>query len=155
MLRASQSARAQIPCNNERVLVEIFRNHHLIAERDSMLGVLRVTRTSEEFKELEDIDEAYQALFRVLDRMQRSTFCLLIDLRQSPARSDPRFEGAMRRIRPLLFRGFRRCAIWVRSASGVRQVSQHTKEDGYSILVGNSESELVLYLTDGKLPSFR
>ncbi|MBL8631964.1 MAG: hypothetical protein JNM40_01985 [Myxococcales bacterium] len=134
--------------------MEIFRNQYLIADRDSMLGILRVTRTSEEFKELEDIDGSYQALFRVLDRMQRPTFCLLVDLRRSPGRSDPKFEGVMRRIRPQLFRGFRRCGILVRSASGVRQVSQHTKEDGYSILVGNSEAELVHFLTDGKLHSF-
>jgi hypothetical protein len=115
-----------------------------------MKGILRVTRTDSEFLQLADIEPSYQELFRVLDRTQRSAFSLVVDLRNSPGRTDPKFEEAMRVVRPQLFRGFRRCGIMVRSASGVRQVSQHTKEDGYSVLVGNRETDILLYVSEGK-----
>ncbi len=132
------------------MLVDIFRNQHLVAERDAMKGILRVTRTDSEFLEIADVEASYLELFRILDRAQRSVFSLVVDLRSSPGRSDPKFEDVMRAVRPQLFRGFRCCGIIVRSASGVRQVSQHTKQAGYSVLVGNSEADILLYVSEGK-----
>jgi hypothetical protein len=131
-------------------LIEVFRNLHLVAERDSMHGLLRVTRTDREFDRVEDVDSSYQAMFRTINQVSRSRFSLLVDLRYSPARSDPPFDLMMRKVRPLLFQGFRRCAILVRSSLGVRQVLQHTRQDGFSVLVGNIEADLLAYLTDGK-----
>ena len=130
--------------------IEIFRNLHLVAERDSMHGLVRVTRTEAEFDRVEDIETSYQSMFRAINQVSRSRFSLLVDLRSSPPRNDPPFELMMRRVRPVLFHGFRRCAVWVRSSLGVRQVHQHTRQDGYAVLVGNSESDLLAYLTDGK-----
>ncbi len=115
-----------------------------------MHGLLRVTRTDREFDHIEDVDSSYQAMFRTINQVSRSRFSLLVDLRYSPARSDPPFDLMMRKVRPLLFQGFRRCAILVRSSLGVRQVLQHTRQDGFSVLVGNIEADLLAYLTDGK-----
>lgn len=115
-----------------------------------MHGLLRVTRTDREFDRVEDVDSSYQAMFRTINQVSRSRFSLLVDLRYSPARSDPPFDLMMRKVRPLLFQGFRRCAILVRSSLGVRQVLQHTRQDGFSVLVGNIEADLLAYLTDGK-----
>jgi len=132
-------------------MVEIFRNEHLVAWRDAMGGLVRVARTSSEFLQLEDVEDSYQAMFRAIDRSSRTRFALLVDLRDSPRRSDPRFESVMRRIRPLLFRRFKRGGVLVRSSGGVRQLTQHTQEDGISVMVSTSESELLLFLSEGKL----
>lgn len=131
-------------------LIEIFRNKHLVAKRDSMHGVILVLRTETEFDRVDEVETSYQEMFRTLNQASRSRFSLLVDLRASPPRSDPQFDLMMRKVRPLLFQGFRRCAILVRSSLGVRQVHQHTQQDGFSVLVGNSEPDLLSYLTDGK-----
>ena len=72
-----------------------------------------------------------------------------MDLRLGPARNDPDFEKAMRKVVARLHNGFRRNAVLVRMAAGALQIRRHAREDGVERLVTDSEEAAQSYLRDG------
>ena len=92
--------------------------------------VLRVVRSPRAFPSLAEMSRAWDALNRALDRIDRTRFALLMDLRLATGRNDHNFEQTLTPHRRELQRGFSRTAVLVSSPAGVLQVHRHAIQDG-------------------------
>lgn len=113
---------------------------------DRVRGVARVTRSAERPPSIEEVTRAFDEAARVLDRLERGTLRLLIDLRAAPGRNDPEFEQAMAARRRELMRGFPAVAILVQTPVGELQIARITREDGSGARVFNDEAKALAWL---------
>ena len=92
-------------------------------------AILRFTRTEVPFPHLSMMVSQHERVARVLDRLGRERYGLLVDMRLAPRNHDPGFDAAAARSRRLLTRGFTRMAVLVSTAVGALQVKRHIRED--------------------------
>lgn len=122
------------------------RGRHLLVEEVGVRRVIRVVRTDVPFASLLELRQVFSELNRVLDRVDRSAYGLLVDTRNAPPRNDPGFEEAFRPLRKQVFQGFRRRAVLVRSLVGRLQVERHAREDGVTLATFVDEDEAIGWL---------
>jgi hypothetical protein len=119
---------------------------YFVVESDSVNHLVVVRRTERAFETLDDATRAHEAVVEKLSMLSRRAFCLLVDLRSAPLRSDPEFEEAIAPVRKRLFSGFARTAVIVRTAAGRMQVSRHLRSDGVDPNVYVEENEAIAFL---------
>jgi hypothetical protein len=111
----------------------LFSNRYASLDLDQ--SVVRYVRNSEAFPSIEDITQSHGDVARVLDRLGRARYALLVDLREARPVSSAEAEQAMSRERKRLLFGFSRVATLVKSAAGALQVQRHAREDGIAMRV--------------------
>jgi hypothetical protein len=111
----------------------LFSNRYASLDLDQ--SVVRYTRNSEVFASIEDLVQSHADMARVLDRLGRARYSLLVDLREARGANTLAAEDAMARERKRLLFGFRRVAVLVKSAAGALQVRRHAREDGIDVCV--------------------
>jgi hypothetical protein len=92
------------------------------------------------------MQRAHEELFAALDQFGRWRGAVLVDLRAAPGRNDAAFEHVMKKLRPRLFAGFRRCGALVQTAVGSLQVARYARQDGIKLMVSSEEPALLAYL---------
>jgi len=114
---------------------------------DPQWPIVRVTRTQELYKSIDEVLVAHQTVGRILDEIGRTGRGLLVDLREGPLNNEPAFEQAVARGRPHVTRGFQRLAILVRTAVGALQTKRMIRDDGIQMPVFQDEATVIAYLT--------
>ncbi|AKT38959.1 hypothetical protein [Chondromyces crocatus] len=127
-------------------MLERFRSPHLVVAVDEAHAHVRVTRTAEPFRTLEELQAAYATLIPALDAIGRAGRTLLVDLRSSPGRNDAAFEQAMRALRPSYLGGYTRVGVLVQSVIGAMQVQRYAREDGIERLITADGDALAAHL---------
>ena len=110
------------------------------------MPILRVVRSRRPFVTVEELSQGCEDVGRALDRMGRSKFMLLIDVRLVEGRNDLAFEQAFARHRIELVRGFSHIAILVGTPAGRLQVQRHAASDGVRMRAFLEESEAIDWL---------
>lgn len=108
----------------------LFSNRYASLDLDQ--SVVRYVRSGELFASVEDLRQSHNDVARVLDRLGRARYALLVDLREARGANTGVIEQAMANERKRLLYGFNRLALLVRSAAGVLQVQRNLREDGIS-----------------------
>jgi hypothetical protein len=101
---------------------EVHHTSHFLVTEDDIARILTRTRTGLRFASLEEVVTEYDGLVRALDRVDRSRYALLVDLRLAPPRNDEAYEEIVGRYHAPLFARFRRVAVVVQSAAGRLQL---------------------------------
>lgn len=125
---------------------ERYRSRYLVVEEHAPPPIARVLRTTEPFPGIADVHREYAEVIRELDAIGRRGRVLLVDMRDSPGRNDPKFEEAMRSIRPAYLGGFVRVGVLVRSVVGTLQIKRYAREDGIVRLIADDPGEIAAYL---------
>lgn len=128
---------------------EARRNSYFVVTVDDESQLVVLQRTTEPFPTVQVALAEWDAINPSLDKIGRKGRCLLVDLRQGPARNDPGFEQALRKVVAKIHNGFVRNAVLVRLAAGALQIRRHAREDGIERLVTDSEEVAFAYLRDG------
>ncbi len=128
---------------------EALRNNYFVVTVDEAAQLVVVTRTAEPFPTVQVALSEWDSINVSLDKVGRKGRCMLADLRQGPARNDPGFEQAMRRVVAKIHHGYVRNAVLVRLAAGALQIRRHAREDGIERLVTDSEEVAFAYLREG------
>lgn len=128
---------------------EALRNSYFVVNVDDEGQLIVLTRTAEPFPTVHVALAEWDAINASLDKVGRKDRCLLVDLRQGPARNDPGFEQAMRKVVARIHNGFVRNAVLVRLAAGALQIRRHAREDGIGRMVTDSEEVAFAYLREG------
>ncbi len=126
---------------------EVYRDPYVSMVLDEQRHLIRFTRSSQPFPDLEAPRHTYEAIIRIAERLARPGHGLLTDLRAAPGRNDPAFEALMQPLRARLQAPFARRATLVATAVGAMQVRRLTKEDGMERMVSSDEAELLRYLS--------
>jgi hypothetical protein len=113
---------------------------------DEQRGLIHSSRTNTPFASMEEVEDAFAELGKVLDGLGRSRYVLLADIRAAPGRNDPQFEAVLQRVRPRWVAGFRKVGVLVQSAVGKLQINRYARQDGIPRLVTDDEEELLQYL---------
>jgi hypothetical protein len=130
----------------ENAFVSVRRNF-------GMMKLLRVVRTSVELDSLEQIDECWGSVSRVLAPVDRARHVLLIDMRSARGRNDDEFERRVSQYRAATVQGFPRVAVLVKSVPGQLQVQRHVREDGLGeVQIFVSEPEALDWLAGATPP---
>jgi hypothetical protein len=125
----------------------LIDNAFVSVSLDRARRVVRVTRSAERPRSIEQITQAFDEATRAFDSFDRTRLRLLIDLRAAPGRNDPEFEQAMATRRHELMRGFAAVAILVQTPVGELQIARISREDGSSAKVFNDEAKAMAWLS--------
>jgi len=74
---------------------ELLHTAHFLLVEDPVARIVTRTRTAERFTSLEVLASEYDGVVRALQRVDRSVYAHLVDLRQAPSRNDDAFEAAV------------------------------------------------------------
>ncbi|HEY3820720.1 MAG TPA: hypothetical protein VGL81_26320 [Polyangiaceae bacterium] len=107
---------------------ELHRTAHFLLVEDPIARIVTRTRTAERFASLDQVTSEYDALVHAFERVDRSVFAQLVDLRQAPARNDDAFEAIVTGYQPALYDRFRRVAVVVATAAGRLQLRRFLTE---------------------------
>jgi hypothetical protein len=107
---------------------ELLHTAHFILEVDERARLLTRTRTAERFQSLDRVTTEYDNLVRVLDRIDRTLYAQLVDLRLAHPRNDEAFETIVTRYQGALYARFRRVAVVVETAAGRLQLRRFLTE---------------------------
>jgi hypothetical protein len=113
---------------------------------DAQASLIRYTRSGERYPSASEMDRLHEEAARILDRLGRQRYVLLVDMRAAPLNNEPGFERYAARARDLLVRGVPRVAVLVRTAVGSLQVKRHIREGALDILVFQDEAEALRHL---------
>ena len=97
--------------------------------------VARFTRSSLPFPTILELEIFHDNVGRALDRLTRSRYSLLVDLREARSTYNSGQDLALGNGRRRMLAGFVRVAIIVNSAAGALQVLRHAREDGIDVRV--------------------
>lgn len=112
------------------------------------LRVVRVVRTAEPFPKVDDLTPMFAEVHAVSDRVDRPSWGLFLDLRQTTGRNDEGFEKKIAPQRARLEQGYAKVAVLVRSMVGRLQVERHAREDGVNLKVFTDEQEALAWLKE-------
>jgi hypothetical protein len=110
------------PRGTVRTVRELLHTSHFLVTEQPIVRILTRSRTAERFTTAEQVTAEYDALVRALDRVERSAYSVLVDLRLAPPRNDEAFEEIVARYHARLYERFRRVAVVVQSAAGRLQL---------------------------------
>jgi hypothetical protein len=130
----------------------LYQDPYLTVELLDGGHLVRLTRSATAFPDVNTLERSYRTIGLRFDQLGRSGRCLLVDVRATVGRNDPAFELAVRRVLPLIDRGFDRVAILVQTAAGLLQGRRRSYEDDFMRLVSRDEAELLHYLRTGQSP---
>lgn len=123
-----------------------FASEHFEATWILETRLVRVTRLPTPFANVNHMQRAHEELFAALDEFGRWRGAVLVDLRAAPGRNDAAFEYMMKKLRPRMTAGFRRCGALVQTAVGALQVSRYARQDRVKLMVSSEEPALLAYL---------
>ena len=103
-------------------------------------------RSTVPFESLPDLASSISEVASILDSVGRSTFALLVDLRDGPMRNDPAFEVAMAEQRARLLAGIARVAVIVRTPLGTLQLNRHQRQGKLEWTTFNDEAAALAFL---------
>jgi hypothetical protein len=100
----------------------------------------------------EEVVAAFTPFVQALERLDRTKYVLLVDVREGPMNNDPDFETAMLPMMTAINRDFRRRAVIVRTAAGKLQANRADRtiqaRDGLSAAaVFDDEADARSFLT--------
>lgn len=107
--------------------------------------VVKVVRTPEPFPPTDDLGPMFAEAHAAADAVDRASYGLVLDLRQTTGRNDSDFEKLIAPQRARLEGGFARVAVLVRSVVGRLQVERHAREDGLNLRVFHDEHEALTW----------
>ncbi len=108
----------------------IDANQYYTIRFDPVTRVVSFTRTSEPFARSEDVGWGYSVAREAFSIAERANTCLLLDVRQAPLRSEPRFNKIVLAEVPALYAGWRKVATLVQSEAGLRQLDEVRRSAG-------------------------
>jgi hypothetical protein len=125
---------------------ELLHTAHFLLVEDPVARIVTRTRTAERFTSLEVLASEYDGVVRALQRVDRSVYAHLVDLRQAPSRNDDAFEAAVTHYQAPLYDGFRRVAVIVATAAGRLQLRRFLTEYRADGQVFTDPEEATAYL---------
>jgi hypothetical protein len=128
------------------MVTEITRTPQMIVTREANGRVVRYRRTGVPIGDAAEFQRAGLALKTAVSLAERSHLGLLIDVRESPLRNDPKFEEASNVFVHRIGDGYARRAILVRTAVGKLQVQRLQRERGNEMRVFDDEVAAIAYL---------
>lgn len=129
---------------------ELFHNQFGSVSFSVSSKIIRVQRSSQRFRTLKEIEDYFRGIAAVLERLDRKSLGILIDLREGPLRTDPEFESIVKSFQQTLVEGFSKVALLVRSAIGELQLNRQ-KREGWAITgIFRDEQEALSFLETPK-----
>ena len=101
---------------------ELLHTSHFHVVEDAIARILTRSRTSSPFSSAAEVTAEYDGLVRALDRVDRASYAVLVDLRLAPPRNDEAFEQIVGSYHGALYDRFRRVAVVVHTAAGRLQL---------------------------------
>ncbi len=92
--------------------------------------IVLVVRTAKPFTTSAEVTRAFVPMLRVLDALGRSDHYLMLDSRDAVGNNDPAYEASFARYRRLLFEGFPKAAVLVKTPVGRLHSSRLMEADG-------------------------
>lgn len=126
--------------------VLLWDNHWLVVVEGR--SVIRLTRSEVPFDSVDSACASFAKVHAAMEGLDRSSYALLLDLRQGPSRNDPGFEAATRPIRTKIKAGFWRIAMLVGTAAGELQVRRLTMQERTRAQVFDSERFALEYVRE-------
>jgi hypothetical protein len=133
---------------------EIHKSPFFHVTVDDERRIVRRSRTERGFETLAEAQEAYESMLKAIDRVDRVTHMLLVDMRPAPPRNDPGFEQLVGRLYPRLYSGFPRIAALTKTQAGRLQLTRVAQTFGYDIRTFMTEPEALSYLEGGGAPEY-
>lgn len=96
---------------------------HYVMEEDTAARVVYLRRSPLPFTSVEEIASANDGVINEI-QPYHAEWGIVVDMRQAPARNDPGFENAMRRLRDTTTERFARLAVLLESTVGMLQVTR-------------------------------
>ncbi len=112
-----------------------FSNPYGRIDVETDASVARFTRSSLPLPTIIEMEIFHDNVGRALDRLNRSRYSLLVDLREAQGTSSSGLEASLASGRRRMLSGFVRVAIVVKTAAGALQVLRHAREDGIDVRV--------------------
>ena len=105
-------------------------------------------RTEKRSEDVTAFARSFGGIYDLLEGGTAERMRLMLDIRVSVGRNDPKFEAALVEPRRELFRRFANTAVIVRTAVGRLQVARHIEDDGFSdkVRVFVDEDEALVWL---------
>jgi len=125
---------------------EIHKSPFFHASVDDARRLLQRGRTARPFETIAEAQEAYESMLRAIDRIDRPTHVLLVDMRLAPPRNDPAFEQLVARYYPRLYSGYPRIAVIAKTQAGRLQITRVAQAAGYDVRTFMTEAEARAYL---------
>jgi hypothetical protein len=97
---------------------EALKSPHFGARLFHAPRIVLLTRTSQAFDSVGDIERSIEDLARAIPQRTRTGFCIIIDMRLSPTRVNPALEPAFERLRRETHAGFSCVAVVVATPLG-------------------------------------
>jgi hypothetical protein len=104
---------------------------------DPMCKLFMARRTPARFERLEDIRTCFSDVEKLLAKIERSVYALLVDVRRGPGRNDSGFEAAIEENRGKLLLGFARNAALFATATGRLHIQRYAKTDGRQVFLSD------------------
>jgi hypothetical protein len=101
---------------------DLLLTSHFRVIEDEHARIITRSRTALRFASAEEVVAQYDGLVRALDRVDRASYAVLVDLRLAPPRNDEAFEEIVGRYHAPLYERFRRVAVVVLTAAGRLQL---------------------------------
>ena len=113
--------------------------------------LVTMRRTEKLSEDVAAFARSFGGVYDLLEGGAPERMRLLLDIRISVGRNDPKFEAALAEPRRELFHRFANTAVLVRSAVGRLQVARHIEDDGFSekVRVFVDEDEAIGWLRYG------
>ena len=94
--------------------------------------LVTMRRTEKRSDDVAAFARSFGGVYDLLEGGTPEQMRLLLDIRISVGRNDPKFEAALAEPRRELFRQFGNTAVIVRTAVGRLQVARHIEDDGFA-----------------------
>ena len=126
----------------------LFSSPHLTIGVDRAQRILVITRSSQPFERVEDIEAARLSLAKVFPASQRAGFAILNDYRAAPLRVHPALEPAFARFRAETELGFERAAQIVGTPVGRIRTDRMREAAPLPMKIFGSLDEALVFLTE-------
>jgi len=127
---------------------ELLHTSHFRVVEDAIARIITRARTAERFASADEVTAEYEGLVRALDRVDRPSYAVLVDLRLAPPRNDEAFEEIVSRYHAPLYDRFRRVAVVVHTAAGRLQLRRFLTVARPDARVFTDEDEAAAFLRE-------
>jgi hypothetical protein len=127
----------------------VDRGEYFVVTADDAARIVRFERTPLQFASLEVAEQVFERLLRLVKATDLQGYALLVDSRSGPGRNDEAFERLLGRYRDALFAPFTRCAMLLRTATGIMQSQRLAKGHTVKVQAFQDEALAVQYLREG------
>jgi hypothetical protein len=113
---------------------------------DPICKLFMARRTGARFEQLEDIRTCFSDVEKLLDKVERRLYALLVDVRRGPGRNDAGFEAAIEQHRGKLLLGFARNAALFATPTGRLHIQRYAKADGRQVFLSHEPKAIFEHL---------